>query len=297
MDLIKKQPEVYNLVLTILNALRKDHSRYQPKIFGLDINQVFQRLHDEPEYIMSDINRWLPKLNHIKLNVNDWNRFDITYSDEIENVWLSQNEGNKNDIGYLYHGSAMRNWYSILRNGIKVCSGTKWMSAGAAYGSGIYLSDAISLSYGYSEQTGDSIIGVYEIYNLNKYKKANNVYVVPQNDKILLRHLLFLPEKSHSLSTMNMMQTTMQEYWKSRILVKKDTISRDEKIMRRRMEMEIKLFIDGVTWNSNTRILVYQDFIVEIPPTFPFSSPIIYKQGIRIFKEWSPDMRLINLFS
>jgi hypothetical protein len=136
----------------------------------------------------------------------------------------------------------MRNWYSILRNGIKVCSGTKWMSAGAAYGNGIYLSNEISLSYGYSAQLGDSIIGVYEIYNPSEYKKAHGVYVVPCSDKILLRHLLFLPEKCHSLTIMNKIQSTMQEYWTSRVIVKKDTLTKDEKIMRRRIATELKTF-------------------------------------------------------
>jgi hypothetical protein len=80
MDLIKKQPEVYNFILKILDTLRKDSSRYQPKIFGLDINQVFQILQDEPDYIMSDIKRWLPNLNHIKMQYNPLYRRLVLYS-------------------------------------------------------------------------------------------------------------------------------------------------------------------------------------------------------------------------
>jgi hypothetical protein len=39
---------------------------------------------------------------------------------------------------YAFHGSASGNWHSILREGLKILSGTSKMSAGAAYGNGIY---------------------------------------------------------------------------------------------------------------------------------------------------------------
>jgi hypothetical protein len=297
MDIIKKQPEIYKLILTILESLKKDSSRYQPKINGLSINSVFDLLHNDPSIILDEIMTWLPNLNHVK-TVNEWHRYDITYPDEIENVWKSQNK----ELGYLYHGSAMRNWYSILRNGIKVCSGTKWMSAGAAYGNGIYLSDLISLSYGYSAQIGDSIIGIYEIYDAANYKKSHNIYVVPDNTKILLRHLLFLPEKSHSLSTMTKMQSTMAEYWKSRVLVKKDTYTKDEKILMRRIQMELNL-LENATWNANTKILEFIDsngkqIKFEIPLNFPFGKPSLYINGqLKPNLEWSPNLRLKDLLN
>ncbi|KAF8386396.1 hypothetical protein PRIPAC_75538, partial [Pristionchus pacificus] len=51
---------------------------------------------------------------------------------------------------YLFHGSKKENWHSIIRSGLKNMSGTKYMTSGAAYGSGIYLSNLISTSFGYS---------------------------------------------------------------------------------------------------------------------------------------------------
>ena len=52
---------------------------------------------------------------------------------------------------FLFHGSGPENWYSILRNGLKVLSNTKYMTAGAAMGKGIYVScevNYIRLNYG-----------------------------------------------------------------------------------------------------------------------------------------------------
>jgi len=44
---------------------------------------------------------------------------------------------------FLFHGSSQENWYSILRNGLRVLSNTKYMTAGAAYGAGIYGSNNV----------------------------------------------------------------------------------------------------------------------------------------------------------
>lgn len=45
--------------------------------------------------------------------------------------------------------TAIGNWHSIFRNGLKNYSGTDKMSAGAAYGSGIYLASDANTSFGY----------------------------------------------------------------------------------------------------------------------------------------------------
>jgi len=51
---------------------------------------------------------------------------------------------------FAFHGSAVGNWHSILRNGLKNASNTPLMSAGAAYGPGIYLGKSSAISAGYS---------------------------------------------------------------------------------------------------------------------------------------------------
>ena len=44
----------------------------------------------------------------------------------------------------------MENWYSILRNGLRNLSNTSLMTAGAAYGAGIYASSQYTTSYAYT---------------------------------------------------------------------------------------------------------------------------------------------------
>ncbi|KZT61403.1 hypothetical protein CALCODRAFT_491209 [Calocera cornea HHB12733] len=51
---------------------------------------------------------------------------------------------------YAWHGSSAANWHNILRNNLKNASNTPMMSAGAAYGPGIYLAKNSSTSLAYS---------------------------------------------------------------------------------------------------------------------------------------------------
>jgi len=45
----------------------------------------------------------------------------------------------------MFHGSAPENWYSILRNGIRILSNTKYMTAGAALGAGVYAASQVNI--------------------------------------------------------------------------------------------------------------------------------------------------------
>jgi hypothetical protein len=50
---------------------------------------------------------------------------------------------------FAWHGSSTGNWHCILREGLRVYSGTKFMSSGQVYGSGIYLAKSIATSLPY----------------------------------------------------------------------------------------------------------------------------------------------------
>lgn len=104
------------------------------------------------------------------------------------------------DSCYLFHGSGYENWYSILRNGLKIMSGTKLMTSGAAYGTGIYLSDSFQFSYNYSSRNcSDTIVAVFEVKgNKELYKKSHNIYVVQDDTLLLLRYLLVFGENGYS---------------------------------------------------------------------------------------------------
>jgi hypothetical protein len=96
---------------------------------------------------------------------------------------------------YLYHGSPLGNWHSIIRNGIKNMSNTKLMSAGAAHGPGVYLTNDLQTAAGYGQGGSKTCIAVVEILeDPEKYKKSPHVYVIP-NDSILIPRYLYQIKK------------------------------------------------------------------------------------------------------
>lgn len=107
---------------------------------------------------------------------------------------------------FLFHGSGFYNWHSILKVGLKNFSGTNMMSAGAAYGSGIYLASNSSTSSGYSKghNSGpsfqESIYGVSpkcialcEVINDSFNEQTRGGYpgikVIPDAQNVITRYL------------------------------------------------------------------------------------------------------------
>jgi ubiquitin-protein ligase len=119
--------------------------------------------------------------------------FNINYSTEIENK-IKLKLDDKLKYYYLYHGSPFYCWYSIIKNGLKVMSETEFMTTGAAYGNGIYLSDNLQISHSYAKQTPSfnySMIGIFQITeNPEKHNKTHGIYVVPDEKKLILRTLI-----------------------------------------------------------------------------------------------------------
>ncbi len=106
----------------------------------------------------------------------------------------------KQKTSYLFHGSNWSNWYSILRNGLKICSGTVLETAGMAHGRGLYLSDNSGLSFNYGRSGSTSVIGVYEVIDAQKYYKVSNIFVVDDETQVLQKYLLILPAKNQHLT-------------------------------------------------------------------------------------------------
>jgi len=103
---------------------------------------------------------------------------------------------------YLYHGSRYENWYSIMRNGVKIGSKNKYFLNGAAHGHGIYLSNDINLSLGYSRTSpfattqkgkysdNQMILAIFEVIDNPKWHKVGNIFVVDDENALVLRYLL-----------------------------------------------------------------------------------------------------------
>jgi len=108
------------------------------------------------------------------------------------------NKLSKSETNYLFHGSQWANWYSILRNGLKNCSNTKLMTTGAALGNGIYLSSDINISFNYGLSVQQSVIGVFEVIDKQKYFKKKDIYVVDDEKDLIQRYLLIIPSKNRN---------------------------------------------------------------------------------------------------
>ena len=99
---------------------------------------------------------------------------------------------------FLYHGSPYENWYSIMKNGLKIGSKSKYYLNGAAHGNGIYLSNNIHISLGYTASRSGythkdkdiKILAIFEVIDNPKWSKGSSIFVVDDEDALLLRYLL-----------------------------------------------------------------------------------------------------------
>ncbi|KAI0795943.1 hypothetical protein C8Q75DRAFT_846922 [Abortiporus biennis] len=99
---------------------------------------------------------------------------------------------------YAFHGSATKNWHSIIRHGLWY----KTVAHGRAYGDGVYFAKDGSVSMsGYAHASASrwrgtqlhagACVALAQIVNLPaKFRSKNPYFVVPQTEWILCRYLL-----------------------------------------------------------------------------------------------------------
>jgi len=143
-------------------------------------------------------------------------QFKIEHPVAVENEFREKVAKNENISSFLYHGSRKENWYSIMRNGLKVYSNNKdMMLNGSCYGHGIYLSDNFNTSMYYcadgkkgssvgggrfsdemSMDTNDFVIGIFEVVGpKTNHRKSQSIYVVTDESLLLIRYILHFPSK------------------------------------------------------------------------------------------------------
>lgn len=134
-------------------------------------------------------------LEQDKLDNNSFNKtmnFCVVHDEETEKIF-----DNEKKPFFVFHGSHIGNWYSIMRNGLKNYSNTDMMVNGAAYGPGIYLANTIEMAYGYSHKTRvpyndmntHLIVGVGQLLDKDMYDKKNGIFVASDENKLLLRNI------------------------------------------------------------------------------------------------------------
>ena len=131
----------------------------------------------------------------------DMNILEGVIQFKVEHTALVEDRFRGRDTVYLYHGSCAENWHSIMSNGLKIGSKSKYFLNGAAHGNGIYLSNDINLSLGYSggirgissiakEEGGNMILAIFQVINNHKWHKSGSIYVVDDENALVLRYLL-----------------------------------------------------------------------------------------------------------
>lgn len=122
--------------------------------------------------------------------VNITGVYKLEYTSSDENNMKFEAKLSKQNSKYLFHGSKINNWFSIIYNGLQIYSGTSKQENGASYGKGIYLSDSITFSNTYCKSNSNFVIGVFEVINAEKYKKTTNIYVVNDIEDIRLKYIV-----------------------------------------------------------------------------------------------------------
>jgi ubiquitin-protein ligase len=147
-------------------------------------------------------------VKHIKeKDIKEKDILDAVKQFKVEHTALVEDRFRGRDTIYLYHGSRAENWYSILANGIKIGSKSKYFLNGAAYGNGIYLSNDINLSLGYSGRFSDKdnteganmILAIFQVINNPRWYMGGTVFVVDDENALVLRYLLVFNDMQNLL--------------------------------------------------------------------------------------------------
>lgn len=206
----------------------------------------------------------------------------INYSAEIENKFPQKY--------FLFHGSSLSSWYPIVKNGLKVMSGTAMMANGAVHGDGIYFSDSFQMSWGYSNRSKinvngygtQSVVGVFEIMeDPNKWKKAQNIYVI-NDERVLLLRTLVLANSNSALPK------NISDYFLKEIPLQKQTNKLNVNILKnKRLEGEYKKllnleFIESMNIQDQMKWIIHLKKIKDLNigleivfSNYPINPPII----------------------
>ena len=196
------------------------------------------------------LNRGIPRLEDKETAFDTPNiRFiGLNYSYEVETKFPKEY--------FLFHGTPMYSWYPIIKNGLKVMSGTEFMANGAVHGNGIYLSDQFSMSLGYSSRSyvysyntknskNRCIVGVFEIAGgIEHHKKTSSIFVVSDDKIMLLRYLIVIEDNVNSL----FYQELTDYFVKYLGSINKMNEKKSSNIKNKRFGAEMKLL------NSNSKV-------------------------------------------
>jgi len=147
-------------------------------------------------------NMLIPKLN----NIQQFLFVDASREKEAEFAQtLAGGSKSPEEPHIVFHGTSVDRLYAILRDGLKVCSGTPFQRNGAASGKGIYTSTHPSTAAGYATQyfpTGNRsgngafkamrIILGCELANKSRFARAGELFLVTDESCLMVRFVFVL---------------------------------------------------------------------------------------------------------
>ena len=213
--------KTYKLIKFIIKS-NKTYMRPCGIINNFIFNSSYDVNYSKQKYI-TDIDKFL--------------QIEVKHSQNIEESF--NKEIKKYGSLFLFHGSSFENWYSIMRNGLKICSNTKLMTAGAAYGTGIYLSNDINLSLSYAGGQ-QCIFGVYEVLNIDAKLHHSGTIFVAKDEKMLLLRYLFVPPSINFIRQLDL-NKVLNEKFRTKIQEEKKVVAkRSNNIRTKRLFSEYK---------------------------------------------------------
>ncbi len=169
---------------------------------------------------------------------NDVSYINIIYPSEIEKEFQYKQN-------FLFHGAGFFSWYPIMKNGLKVLSGTQLQANGAAYGRGIYMSDNLSTSYSYSRRGityNKVVVGLFQVKEpIDKFKKAPSIFVVEDEKILLLRSLIVFNYESGKHINPTKLLNEINKYYKDSIVDIEITRRTSNLVKNKRLKKELEL--------------------------------------------------------
>jgi hypothetical protein len=295
-------PTEYKIIPTLNTT-----SNIEGKIVSTYTEEEYKRMYEDLQKLPKEANKY-PQLMKYILNTeikmafhgrnsihNSIVEYQFLYSPLEERIRDYKHRSRH----YLFHGSPIGNWHSLLRNGIKNMSGTEFMTTGAILGNGVYLTNDISTAHGYGGNNGKiSCVSVVEILtDIEPYKKNAQVYVIPDDTKLVVRYL-------YAMDNYPIFQgIEVLEYYK------KLSDSRfKNKVMTKRIIDEKKILVDNGTIildSKNTEILQIEYKGVSLRvyiDKFPFAAPLIQLMyepknnipSLWMQSDWSPMFTILS---
>lgn len=297
-----------------------DMARFRTAVDGCNIKQLCHRYqkitHDSSlvkKGMLEDVYQLLRfivqvelRLQHVELYAGKqrFDQFKTVWDHAREDRFIAAAKANDSypkGIQYLYHGSPVFNWHSIIRNGLKVMSGTTYMTTGAVWGNGIYLSDQMATSYGYTHTAvphryGNAIVvGVYEVYDAARYRKTTGIYVVPSEDLLLLRYLVYVDRPENIVGLGQAMNQQLHQNSLRRVkMLDRSSERRNNRIQRdlEQLRKDTDWTVDDLDGNYKVQ---YQGVTMQVsfPPGYPGVPPTVEVDGrVTCDETWNTAWRL-----